>query len=119
MAYHVRHCAEWVVRLGDSTAEARRRMEAAIARFWPYTGELFSVDAGASTLIEAGIAIDPETIRSDWHQTIDEVFTRATLSMPGSTFMHKGGRAGQHSEHLGHLLADLQYMQRAVPDAVW
>jgi len=119
MAYHLRHSAEWVVRLGDSTPEARRRIEAAIARFWPFTGELFGVDATDQAMITVGVAIDPATIRSEWDQTIADVFARATLVVPAATWMHKGGRAGQHSEHLGHLLSDLQYMQRAVPGAVW
>jgi ring-1,2-phenylacetyl-CoA epoxidase subunit PaaC len=119
MAYHLRHSAEWVVRLGDSTPEARRRVEAAIARFWPFTGELFTVDGTDQAMIDAAVAIDPATIRSEWDRTIAEVFVRATLSVPTSTWMQTGGRSGQHGEHFGHLLSELQYMQRAVPGAVW
>ncbi len=119
MTYHLRHSAEWVVRLGDSTAEARRRIEAAISRFWPFTGELFSSDELDASVIATGAAIDPDTIRAEWLATVQSVFVRAKLTVPTSTWMHRGGRSGQHSEHFGHLLSELQYMQRAVPGAVW
>ena len=114
MAYHLRHSAEWVVRLGDSTPEARRRIEAAIAYLWPYTGEMFEADP-----VDLGLAADPATLAAGWRETVNEVFARATLSLPRDGWMQAGGRHGRHSEHLGHLLAELQYMQRAFPGAKW
>jgi len=119
MAYHLRHSSEWVVRLGDSTPEARQRIEAAIQRLWPFTGELFAVDDTDRAVIDAGIAVDPESLRAGWRQTIVDVFDRATLSVPVDGWMQQGGRFGRHSEHLGHLLSELQYVQRAIPGAVW
>jgi ring-1,2-phenylacetyl-CoA epoxidase subunit PaaC len=119
MAYHLRHSAEWVVRLGDSTAEARRRIEAALQKLWPYTGEMFATDAGERTLVSDGVAIDPETLRAQWRETVKTVFARATLTVPADGWMQKGGREGRHSETFGHLLAELQYVQRAIPGATW
>ncbi len=119
MAYHLRHCAEWVVRLGDSTPEARRRIEEAIAKLWPYTGELFAVDAVDREMIDAKIGVDPGSLREDWRQTVASVFERATLAVPVDGWMQRGGREGRHSEAFGRMLCELQYMQRTVPGAVW
>lgn len=118
-AYHVRHCAEWLVRLGDGTPESHRRMQAAIDELWAFTGEMFEADEGERTLIAAGIAVDPETLRAAWTAQVDDVLATATLAKPAAAWMQKGGRSGRHSEHLGHLLSDLQYMQRAYPGATW
>lgn len=118
-AYHVRHCAEWLVRLGDGTPESHRRMQAAVDDLWAFTGEMFEVDEAERELISSGIAVDPETLRAAWTAQVDEVLATATLSKPAAAWMQKGGRSGRHSEHLGHLLSDLQYMQRAYPGATW
>ena len=117
MAYHLRHSAEWIVRLGDSAPEARRRIEAGITKLWPYTGEMFEADEAA--LVESGAAIDPASLAADWRATVEQVFARATLPVPRDGWMQTGGRHGRHSEHLGHLLSELQYMQRAFPGAKW
>ena len=117
MAYHLRHSAEWVVRLGDSTPEARRRIEAAITKLWPYTGEMFEADEAG--LVESKIAVDPALLAADWRDTVAQVFARATLSVPRDGWMQTGGRHGRHSEHLGHILSELQYMQRTYPGATW
>jgi ring-1,2-phenylacetyl-CoA epoxidase subunit PaaC len=119
MAYHLRHSAEWVVRLGDSTPEARRRIEAALMKLWPYMGEMFEADEAGRGLIEVGVAVDPATIAAGWRETVEQVFARATLSPPPDGWMQTGGRHGRHSEHLGNLLSELQYMQRAFPGAKW
>lgn len=119
MAYHLRHSAEWVVRLGDSTPEARRRLEAALDDLWPYTGELYEVDMIDRAVIETGAAIDTASIRPIWRATVASVFERATLAVPPDGWMQQGGRMGRHSEHLGHLLAELQYLQHTVPGATW
>ena len=119
MAYHVRHAGEWVIRLGDGTEESRRRAAAALDDLWMYTGEMFEVDEGVEALIEAGIAVDPARIRPAWDATIDRVLGEATLARPADRWMQSGGRRGQHSEHLGHLLAEMQVLHRAHPGVVW
>jgi ring-1,2-phenylacetyl-CoA epoxidase subunit PaaC len=119
MAYHLRHSAEWVVRLGDSTPEARRRIEAALQKLWPFTGEMFAKDAAEQASITEGIAVDPETLRAEWRETVKAVLSRGKLAVPNDGWMQKGGRDGRHSEAFGHLLAELQYVQRAIPGATW
>jgi ring-1,2-phenylacetyl-CoA epoxidase subunit PaaC len=119
LAYHVRHAAEWVIRLGDGTAESHRRSKDALDELWPYTGELFEADEVEQTLIAAGIAVDPEKIRPAWQRTLDDVAAEATLPLPRAGWMQSGGRVGRHSEHLGHMLAEMQSVPRAYPGAVW
>lgn len=118
-AYHLRHVSEWIVRLGDGTEESHRRAQGAADALWAFTGEMFFCDDGDRDLIAQGIAIDPATLRDTWRATIAEVFTEATLVLPGNDWMQKGGRVGHHSEHLGHLLSELQYLQRSFPGATW
>jgi ring-1,2-phenylacetyl-CoA epoxidase subunit PaaC len=118
-AYHVRHCSEWMVRLGDGTGESHGRAQTAIDDLWAFTGEMFEVDASELALIEAGVAVDPAMLRAQWFQTISDVVGKATLVLPKSNWMQQGGRSGRHSEHLGHLLSDLQSMQRTFPGATW
>jgi ring-1,2-phenylacetyl-CoA epoxidase subunit PaaC len=118
-AYHLRHSSEWIVRLGDGTDESHRRAQAAIDDLWAYTGEMFWNDDSDRGLIEAGIAIDPATLHAQWLKTIADVVGEATLTLPKSDWMQQGGRSGRHSEHLGHLLSELQSMQRTFPGATW
>ena len=118
-AYHLRHASEWTVRLGDGTPESHERAQQALDTLWPFTGELFTVPAGDRGLIDAGVAVDPETLRAPWRATVARVVERATLTLPADGWMQRGGREGRHSEHLGHLLSDLQYLQRAFPGATW
>jgi ring-1,2-phenylacetyl-CoA epoxidase subunit PaaC len=119
MAYHVRHCGEWTIRLGDGTDESRARAQGALDELGPFTGELFEVDALERRLIDEGIAVDSAALRPSWDRTIDDVLMQATLTRPRDGWMQGGGRAGRHSEHLGYILADLQFLQRAYPGAVW
>lgn len=118
-AYHLRHSSEWVIRLGDGTDESHRRAQAAVDDLWAFTGELFHQDASCAELIADGIAIDPERVRTNWLATVTDVLQRATLIVPANGWMQKGGRTGQHSEHLGHLLSELQSLQRSFPGATW
>ena len=118
-AYHVRHSSEWMVRLGDGTEESHRRAQTAVDDLWAYTGEMFEADDSERGLIEVGVAIDPATLRGPWQATITSVLDEATLSLPTSDWMQRGGRSGRHSEHLGHLLSELQSMQRTFPGATW
>lgn len=118
-AYHLRHSSEWVIRLGDGTAESHARARSAIDDLWSFTGEMFEADDSERTLIQSGVAIDPPTLRAQWLKTVSTVIGEATLALPRAEWMQKGGRSGRHSEHLGHLLSELQSMQRTFPGASW
>ena len=118
-AYHLRHASEWLIRLGDGTAESHRRAQAALDELWPYASEMFERDAIDEALIAQGIAADPAPLRAPWERSVDGVLAEATLAKPASTWMQSGGRNGWHSEHLGHLLAEMQFLQRAYPGATW
>jgi ring-1,2-phenylacetyl-CoA epoxidase subunit PaaC len=118
-AYHLRHSSEWIVRLGDGTEESHARAQAAIDELWAFTGEMFAVDDGERGLIEAGAAFDPVGLRQQWHKTVTGVAAEATLTLPKNDWMQQGGRVGRHSEHLGHLLSELQSLQRSFPGATW
>jgi ring-1,2-phenylacetyl-CoA epoxidase subunit PaaC len=119
MAYHVRHSAEWIIRLGCGTAESHSRTTAAVEALWPFTGELFEIDEVDRAVISAGIGPDPVTLQASWSVIVKRVLDEATLQRPASRWMQKGGRGGHHSEHLGHLLSELQFLQRAYPGATW
>ena len=118
-AYHVRHSSEWMVRLGDGIEESHARAQLAIDDLWAFTGEMFEADAGERALSDAGIAVDPAILHPQWIETVLSVLGEATLALPKSGWMQQGGRSGRHSEHLGHLLSELQSMQRAFPGATW
>ena len=118
-AYHLRHSSEWIVRLGDGTAESHARAQAAIDDLWAFTGEMFAADDSERGLIEAGVAVDPATLRARWLKTVTDVIGEATLVVPGNDWMQQGGRSGRHTEHLGHLLSELQSMQRTFPGVTW
>lgn len=117
--YHWQHAMDWTIRLGDGTGESKRRMQIALNELWMYTGELFEMDAVDETLIKAGIAVDLTSLKTQWLSLIKNTVTEATLLMPDDTYMQSGSRKGIHSEHLGHILSELQYLQRAYPDAIW
>jgi ring-1,2-phenylacetyl-CoA epoxidase subunit PaaC len=118
-AYHLRHSSEWMVRLGDGTDESHRRAQTAIDDLWAYTGEMFTVDGSERGLIDRGTAVDPATLRPQWLRMVSDVVSEATLAPPKTDWMQQGGRDGRHSEHLGHLLSELQSMQRTFPAATW
>jgi ring-1,2-phenylacetyl-CoA epoxidase subunit PaaC len=118
-AYHVRHSSEWIIRLGDGTDESHRRAQTAVDDLWAYTGEMFEIDDSERGLIDDGVAIDPATFRARWIETVSNVLREATLTLPKGDWMQQGGRSGRHSEHLGHLLSELQSMQRTFPGATW
>ncbi len=118
-AYHLRHAGEWVIRLGDGTPESHDRAQRALDDLWPFTGEMFAVDDADRALIASGIAVDAGALRGEWRAMVAQVVTRATLTLPDDGWMQRGGREGRHSEHLGHVLSDLQYMQRSYPGASW
>ena len=114
-AYHLRHSAEWVIRLGDGTAESHKRAQAALDILWPFTGELFTPEDEDLQ----GIVPNPEDLRASWQGEVSSIIARATLKLPADGWMQKGGRDGLHTEHLGHLLTEMQYLPRSFPGATW
>jgi ring-1,2-phenylacetyl-CoA epoxidase subunit PaaC len=112
--YHLRHTSSWVVRLGDGTEESHRRMQAGIDAMWRFTGELFEGDD-----IDEAAGVDPSSLLAGWDATVDAVFEEATLRRPEDPYQATGGRGGTHTEHLGHLLAEMQLMQRTYPGVEW
>ncbi|MBW3245349.1 phenylacetate-CoA oxygenase subunit PaaC [Epibacterium sp. DP7N7-1] len=118
--YHLERSAETVVGLGDGTEESHSRMQAALDYLYPYVGEMFLSDAVDAALVEAGIAPDPASLRADYDETLARVLGEATLTLPEARRARGGGRDGKmHTEHLGHLLTTMQWMQRAYPGATW
>lgn len=117
-AYHVRHSAEWVIRLGDGTEESAARMDAAVQDLSPYTGEMFVTDAVWQALSPETLP-DPSGLQQAWSHRIGQVFSEAMLEFPTAPPSITGGRDGRHGEEMGHLLAELQYMQRTYPGAQW
>ncbi|OYV72094.1 MAG: phenylacetate-CoA oxygenase subunit PaaI [Gemmatimonadetes bacterium 21-71-4] len=117
--YHLRHSSEWMLRLGDGTAESHTRVQRALDELWRFTGELFECDAIDTAVAAQGIVVDHESIRARWHDIVADVVKRATLALPGDAPMATGGRRGRHSEHLGHLLAEMQIVARSHPGASW
>ena len=123
VAYHVERSADWVIRLGDGTEESHARMQRALDRLWPFTGELFAADGVDIELAGRGVAPDLVALREPWRAAIRAVVDEATLAMPAGEWMHGsrrgGGKQGVHTEHLGHLLSEMQFLQRAYPGAQW
>jgi ring-1,2-phenylacetyl-CoA epoxidase subunit PaaC len=119
VTYHVRWSSEWVIRLGDGTEESHKRMLKAISEIWGYTGELFLVANYEEVAIKEGYAVDVAALQNKWEEKVKEVFAEAGLPFPAATFQQTGGKTGMHSEHMGYILADLQFMQRAYPGCEW
>lgn len=118
-AYHLRFSREWTIRLGDGTEESHRRMQAAVTDMWPYVHELFEMDAVEERLCAAGVAVDRAALRDRFEQTVTETLAEATLTRPETSWRPVGGRRGRHTEVFGHLLAEMQWMQRAYPGCKW
>jgi ring-1,2-phenylacetyl-CoA epoxidase subunit PaaC len=117
--YHVRHSAQWVVALGDGTAESHDRAQRALDELWRYTGELFMSDDVDAAVARDGVGVDPSTLEASWRAQVDDVLRRATLTPPPTTYMQRGGRTGRHTEHLGHMLTEMQIVARSHPGAEW
>lgn len=118
VAYHLRWSSEWIIRLGDGTDESNQRINQALEILWPFTGELFQAAAFEQSMLDH-FRLDMGILKSAWQQTLSPVFAEATLPMPTAVGFQHGGKEGRHTEHLGYLLAEMQYLQRAYPDAVW
>lgn len=117
--YHLRRGREWMLRLGDGTTESHERMQKALDELWGYTAELFEVDALEESLISEGVAVDSRLLREQWLSTVSTTLGEATLQVPTTAWSVNGGRTGYHTESLGYLLAELQFMQRAYPGLRW
>lgn len=117
--YHLEHAADWVIRLGDGTEESHARMQAGLDKMWLFVGELFEQDDLVERLVRAGVAADLATVRQRWEQTVSAVLAQATLTMPTGNQLAGTGRRGVHSEYLGYLLAEMQYVHRLHPGARW
>lgn len=119
ITYHLRHTSKWIERLGDGTEESHQRMQDAVNTLWRFTGELFEMNEVDELLIGEGIAADLSKVHDSWLNLVNEVFGSATLAVPQDVFMLTGGKKGIHSEHLGFLLAEMQHIHRAFPEAKW
>ncbi len=119
VTYHIRHAGEWIVRMGDGTEESAEYMQRAVEDLHAYTPELFFVSEAHRSCIEDGSLPDPEVFKEEWHNTIQQVFQQALLTIPEIPFPQEGGREGRHTESFGHLLSELQYLQRTYPGQEW
>lgn len=120
VTYHLRRSGDLIVRLGDGTAESHVKTQAAADALWMYTGEMFNYDAVDQSMFDAGIAPASAVLRAAFLEHVAEIFAEATLTMPSpDAWMQKGGKQGRHTEHLGFILAEMQFLQRAYPGAEW
>ena len=117
--YHLRHSSEWIVRLGDGTDESRARVQQAFHDLWRFTGELFERDSVDDAVASLGIVVDHDALRARWRGIVTDVLTRATLTVPPDGPIRRGGRSGRHTEHLGHMLSEMQIVARSHPGASW
>lgn len=118
-AYHLKWSSEWVIRLGDGTETSKMKMQKAVNDLWDYTGEMFLASETEKLAFEAGFGADLKLLEQIWKHKVAEILEEATLSIPASDFTHKGGKTGIHTEHLGYILAEMQFMQRAYPGMEW
>lgn len=118
-SYHVRFTGDWIKRLGDGTEESHEKMQAAIDDLWTYTNELFEVTEDAKIMLAEGIGVDVSTLKEAYYKKVSALLEEATLTIPESKYFQKGGKSGIHTEHMGYLLADMQYMQRTYPNMKW
>lgn len=119
LSYHYRYSAEWVIRLGDGTEESHAKMQEALVDIWDYAGELFEADEVDQAMLEAGIGVDLKAIKVLWDERVDAILKEATLVRPTDGWIQKGGKQGKHSEQMGFILAEMQWMQRAYPNMEW
>lgn len=117
--YHLKHSSEWVIRLGDGTEESHERVQDSLTELWRYTGELFFENEVDEELKASGVIPDISDLKDNWNELVKSVLAEATLIIPDNNWQFDGGRVGKHSEHLGHLLSVMQYMQRAYPNMEW
>ncbi|MFK7892197.1 MAG: 1,2-phenylacetyl-CoA epoxidase subunit PaaC [Granulosicoccus sp.] len=119
VAYHLERSTDLIIRLGDGSAESHRRMQTSLDELWSYTGEMLEFDDLDPSLMASGVVPEAKAIAQAWHTHVSRALTVATLTIPESDFVRRGGKQGIHSEHLGFVLAEMQFLQRAYPGAVW
>ena len=117
--YHLRHSSKWIIRLGDGTVESHAKVQSAIDNLWMFTNELFEMNEIDNEMLEQKIGVDCSKLKIEWDKIINEILSEATLNRPEDANMPTGGRQGIHTEHLGHMLSNMQYLQRAYPNAKW
>ena len=117
--YHVRHSGEWMLKLGDGTDESHRRLQSAVDDLWRYTGELFLSDEMEQRLARANIGVESASLEGAWLEQVRDVLRGAGITIPEVKWMQRGGREGRHTEHLGHMLGEMQVLQRQHPGATW
>jgi ring-1,2-phenylacetyl-CoA epoxidase subunit PaaC len=117
--YHLRHSSNWLVRLGDGTVESNAKTQVALEELWMYTGELFEMDDLDAELLNSGVAVDNSALKSEWDNMINNTLAKAKLTRPEDAYMATGGKKGLHTEYLGFILSEMQFLQRAYPDAKW
>ena len=119
VSYHERFSSDWVKRLGDGTQESNQKMQEAINDLWTYTDELFHQTNADKAMVEEKIGVDVTELKESYYKNVSKLLSEATLQTPESKWFQKGGKEGIHTEHLGYLLSDLQYMQRTYPNMEW
>lgn len=117
--YHVQHATDWMLRLGDGTPESHQRMQLALNDLWPYLGELFQDDEVDQVAVSEGYGVIRSVLQQVWMDRLMALLDECNLELPSEKWHHTGGRAGRHTEHMGYLLAEMQYLQRAFPGAKW
>jgi len=117
--YHLRHSTNWLIRLGDGTEESNKKVQESLEQIWQFTAELFEMDEIDTELLNAGIGVDNTALKAQWDEIVNTTLKKAKLSRPEDAYMATGGKKGMHTEYLGFILAEMQYLQRAYPDAKW
>ena len=117
--YHLRHSSNWLIRLGDGTGESNTKVQDALEELWMYTGELFEMDNLDAELLKSGVAVDNSALKSEWDRMVNKTLVKAKLTRPEDAYMATGGKKGLHTEYLGFILSEMQFLQRAYPDAKW
>lgn len=117
--YHFKHSAQWVVRLGDGTEESHHKMQAALDDMWRFTDELFEMDETDEIMAKSGVGVNVSGLKESWIAQVKEILQEATLTVPDHSLSRTGSKLGVHTEHLGHILAEMQYLPRAYPNAQW
>ena len=119
VSYHLRHSSNWVIRLGDGTQESKDKVQKSLNNIWKYTGEFFEMDELDEKMLKEKIGVNNKNLKKDWDKLVDETLNKAKLKRPEDGYMMTGSRKGIHTEILGKILSEMQYLPRAYPDAKW
>ena len=117
--YHLRHSSNWLIRLGDGTEESKEKVQTSLNDIWMFTGNLFEMDELDSEMFSSGIGVNNTALKPEWDKEVNKILGKAKLTRPEDSYMQTGSKKGVHTEHLGHLLSEMQYLQRTHPDAKW